>query len=115
MATLSIDIIYDAVLHIHLFEEHEISLIFSEKGIRIRMPTTRKLAEFLGVPHYYVLPYFGMMEEEDLVTCAERVGITTTPKGALRYLGIMRERFAKEGEAILGLTVYEDLIKRLQQ
>ena len=66
MATLSIDIIYDTVLRIQLFEEHEISVIFSEKGIRVRLPTTRRLAEFLDVPHYYVLPYFAMMEQEDL-------------------------------------------------
>ena len=112
MATLSIDIIYDAVLRIQLFEEHEISVIFSENGIRVRLPTTRRLAEFLDVPHYYVLPYFAMMEEEQLVTRAERVGIMTTPAGTARLLAMMKERYAAEGKAILGPNVYADLIAR---
>jgi Mn-dependent DtxR family transcriptional regulator len=110
MATLSVDIIYDAALRIQLLEEHEISVIFSEKGIRIRMPTTRRLAEYLDVPHYYVLPYFAMMEQEALVTRAERVGIMTTPAGTARYLSMMKERYAVEGEAILGPDVYENLM-----
>jgi DNA-binding transcriptional regulator YhcF (GntR family) len=112
MATLSIDIIYDAVLRIQLFEEHEISVIFSERGTRIRLPTTRRLAEFLDVPHYYVLPYFAMMEQEELVTRAERVGIMTTPAGTARYLAMMKERYSAEGRAILGLNVYTDLMTR---
>ena len=112
MATLSIDIIYDAVLRIQLFEENEISVIFSEHGIRVRLPTTRRLAEFLDVPHYYVLPYFAMMEEEQLVTRAERVGIMTTHSGTARLLAMMKERYATEGEAILGPKVYADLMAR---
>jgi len=112
MATLSIDIIYDAVLRIQLFEEHEISVIFSEKGVRIKLPTTRRLAEFLAVPHYYVLPYFAMMEQEALVTRAERVGIMTTPAGTARYLDMMKKSYPAEGEAILGPKIYADLMSR---
>ena len=114
MVSLSIDIIYDAVLRIQLFEEQEISVIFSGKGIRIRLPTTRRLAEYLKVPHYYVLPYFGMMEQEALVTRAERVGIMTTPAGTARYLAMMKERYTAEGTAILGDTVYRDLMDRVR-
>jgi hypothetical protein len=112
MVTLSIDIIYDAVLRIQLREEHEISVMFSEGGIRIRLPTTRRLADFLHVPHYYVLPYFAMMEQEELVTRAERVGIMTSPKGTARYLAMMKAQYAAEGEAILGPNVYADLMRR---
>jgi DNA-binding transcriptional regulator YhcF (GntR family) len=112
MVSLSIDIIYDAVLKIQLLEEREISVIFSDKGIRIRLPTTRRLAEYLNVPHYYVLPYFGMMEQEALVTRAERVGIMTTPVGTARYLKMMKERYPAEGEAILGPGVFRDLMSR---
>jgi len=112
MATLSIEIIYDAVLRIQLFEEHEISVIFSEKGVRIKLPTTRRLAEFLAVPHYYVLPYFAMMEQESLVTRAERVGIMTTPTGTARYLALMKKSYPAEGEAILGPDVYKELMNR---
>ena len=112
MVSLSIDIIYDAVLRIQLFEENEISVIFSEKGIRIRLPTTRRLAEHLKVPHYYVLPYFGMMEQEALVTRAERVGIMTTPAGTARYLAMMKERYPAEGAAVLGPVVFHELMTR---
>ncbi len=112
MVALSIDIMYDAVLRIQLLEEHELSVIFSEGGIRIRLPTTRRLAEFLDVPHYYVLPYFGIMEQDALVTRAERVGIMTTPAGTARLLAMMKDRYAAEGEAILGPQVYLDLMAR---
>jgi DNA-binding transcriptional regulator YhcF (GntR family) len=112
MATLSIDIIFDTALRIQLLEEREISVIFTEEGIRIRLPTTRRLAESLNVPHYYVLPYFAMMEEEELVTRAERVGIMTTAAGTARLLAMMKERYAAEGEAILGPNVYADLMER---
>jgi DNA-binding transcriptional regulator YhcF (GntR family) len=112
MVTLSIEILYDAVLRIQLFEEHEVAVIFSEEEIRIRLPTTRRLAEFLHVPHYYVLPYFAMMEQEALVTRAERVGIMTTAKGTARYLAVMKEQYAAEGATILGPNVYADLVMR---
>lgn len=112
METLSIDIIYDAVLRIQLFGEHEIPVIVSKNGIRIRLPTTRRLAEFLDVPHYYVLPYFAVMEQEALVTRTERVGIMTTPAGTARYLAMMKERYPDEGEAILGPNIYTDLLTR---
>lgn len=48
----------------------------------LKFPTTRKLAEFLEVPHYYILLYLGMMEKEEIVTRAERVGVPTTIKGS---------------------------------
>ena len=111
MASLSVDVLFDAAVRIQL-TERSISITFVQDTIRIKFPTTRRLAEFLEVPHYYVLPYFAMMEQEELVTRAERVGIMTTPAGTARYLSLMRERFAAEGEAILGPNVYADLLKR---
>ena len=61
----------------------EDKIIFSVgcDGIEIKFPTTRKIAETLEVPHYYVLPYFSSMEEKGILTRTERVGIYTTPKG----------------------------------
>ena len=113
MTSLSIDLIFEAVLRIHLFEERAISVTFAESGIRIKLPTTRKLAEFLDVPHYYVLPYFAMMEQEALVTRAERVGIMTTPAGTDHYLALMKERHPAEGMAVLGPVIYTDLTGRV--
>jgi len=43
-------------------------VIFTEHSFNIKFPTTRKLAEFLEVPHYYILLYLGMMEKEKIVT-----------------------------------------------
>ena len=65
MAVLSVDVLFDAAVRIQL-AERSISITFSYETIRIKFPTTRRLAEFLEVPHYYVLPYFAMMEQEEL-------------------------------------------------
>lgn len=113
MPSLSIDLIFETVLRIHLFEERAISFTFAESGIRIKLPTTRKLAEFLDVPHYYVLPCFVMMEQKELVTRAERVGIMTTPAGTARYLTLMEEQYPAEGVAVLGPVIYTELTGRV--
>jgi len=81
MAALSVDILFDAAIRIQLLER-SITISFADNTIRVKFPTTRRLAEFLDVPHYYVLPYFAMMEQEELVTRAERIGILTTAKGS---------------------------------
>lgn len=57
----------------------------SKNGIRIRPTTTKKLAEFLDVPYYYILPYFENMEQETRVTPLECVGVMTTRSGTARY------------------------------
>ena len=113
MTQLSIDLIFESALQIHLFEERAVSITFSESGVKIKLPTTRKLAEFLDVPHYYVLPYFAMMEQEALVTRAERVGIMTTSTGTTRYLALMKERYPGEGIALFGPAIYSELIASL--
>ncbi len=64
MAALSVDVLFDAAVRIQL-AERSISITFAQDTIRIKFPTTRRLAEFLEVPHYYVLPYFAMMEQEE--------------------------------------------------
>lgn len=113
MPTLSIDILFRSALQIFFSEEHSISLTFSENGIRIRFPTTRRLAEHLKVPHYYILPYFAMMEEQELVTREERVGIHTTNEGSMMIIRIMREEFADESIALLGPEIFEQICRRV--
>ena len=61
---LSVDVLFDAAIRIQL-AERSISITFVQDDFRIKFPTTRRLAEFLEVPHYYVLPYFAMMEQEE--------------------------------------------------
>ncbi len=111
MAALSIDILVDTAVRIQL-QEGSISLSFSRDTVRIRFPTTRRLAEYLEVPHYYVLPYFAMMEEQDLVTRAERVGILTTDKGTRMMIGLMKTRYAKETGEILGPEIFRELVRK---
>lgn len=111
MAALSVDLLFDAAVRIQLLER-SITVTFADNTIRMKFPTTRRLAEFLDVPHYYVLPYFAMMEQEELVTRAERVGILTTAKGSRKMIDLMQEKYAKESGDILGSAVFEELRKR---
>jgi DNA-binding transcriptional regulator YhcF (GntR family) len=113
MAALSVDVLFDAAIRIQL-AERSISITFVKDEIRIKFPTTRRLAEFLEVPHYYVLPYFAMMEQEELVTRAERVGILTTAKGSRKMIDLMREKYLQETENILGIPVFLEIIKKIQ-
>ncbi len=111
MAALSVDVLFDAAIRIQL-AERAISITFTKDLIRIKFPTTRRLAEFLEVPHYYVLPYFAMMEQEELVTRAERVGILTTSKGSRKMIDLMRTKYLRETEDILGTSVFWEIIKK---
>jgi DNA-binding transcriptional regulator YhcF (GntR family) len=111
MAVLSIDVLFDAAVRIQLLER-SITITFADNTIRMKFPTTRRLAEFLDVPHYYVLPYFAMMEQEELVTRAERVGIMTTAKGSRKMIDLMQEKYAKESGEILSEIVFKELLKR---
>jgi Mn-dependent DtxR family transcriptional regulator len=113
MVTLSVDVLFDAAVRIQLLER-SITISFTQNTIRIKFPTTRRLAEFLEVPHYYVLPYFAMMEQEELVTRAERVGILTTAKGSRMMIGIMKVRYLQEIEGILGHTIFEEIAKKCE-
>jgi DNA-binding transcriptional regulator YhcF (GntR family) len=111
MSVLSVDILFDAAVRIQLLER-TITVSYTDNTIRMKFPTTRRLAEFLDVPHYYVLPYFAMMEQEELVTRAERIGILTTAKGSRMMIELMRENYAKETIEILGAAVFKELQKK---
>ncbi|HWQ66675.1 MAG TPA: hypothetical protein VN372_07375 [Methanospirillum sp.] len=112
MAALSIEILFASAVKLYLTEERAISLSFTSEGISIRFPTTRRLAEYLEVPHYYILPYFAMMEEQELVTRAERVGILTTNAGSSRIIRLMKDDYPKESSAILGDEIFRDICAR---
>jgi hypothetical protein len=115
MAALSIEILFSSAVKLFLVEEHSISLTFTPDGIRIRFPTTRRLAEYLNVPHYYILPYFAMMEEQELVTRAERVGILTTKTGSERMIRIMEEQYQAESIALLGAEIFYSICTLLPE
>lgn len=112
MTALSIEILFASAVQLFLVEEHSISLTFTPDGIQIRFPTTRRLAEYLNVPHYYILPYFAMMEEQELVIRAERVGIMTTKTGSERMIRIMTEQYQAESYALLGAEIFQGVSTR---
>ena len=113
MPALSVDTIFDAAIQIQLREEKALSIHFSPGHLSIKFPTTRRLAEYLSVPHYYVLPYFAMMEQEQLVTRAERVGIMTSSRGTGKVLVMMREAYRQEAEEILGQELFSLLLTKM--
>ena len=115
MPALNIDVIFDAAIRIHLLIERSVTINISTEAIKIKFPTTRALSEFLGVPHYYVLPYFAMMEEAKLVTRAERIGIFTTTAGTKKYLDVLSERYHDQGLSILGPDIYREIQNRASQ
>jgi DNA-binding transcriptional regulator YhcF (GntR family) len=112
MAAMGIDQVFDAALRIHLLQDRAVTITFTPEDVLIKFPTTRSLAEFLKVPHYYVLPYFGMMEQENLVTRAERVGILTTPLGTRKYLDLMNRDYRTKAIEILGEELLTELTAR---
>jgi hypothetical protein len=81
MASLSIDILFDAAVRI-MIHENSVSVTFTPDSVSIKFPTTRRLAEFLEVPHYYILPYFAMMEQEELLREQRGLASLQPPKEA---------------------------------
>ncbi|NLB01642.1 MAG: hypothetical protein GX837_11925 [Methanomicrobiales archaeon] len=103
------DDIIEAAVRFLLEEDRCVTISFSPGGAAIRFPTTRKLAEYLGIPHYYVLPRFGAMERDGLIRRAERVGISTTSAGTKRLLAIMVERYQDSAEEVFGAGIFAAL------
>jgi hypothetical protein len=104
--------VIDAILHVIIVEEQSLGLVFTPDGVLLRLPTTRRIAERLDIPHYYVLPLIGALEAAGDLTRAERVGIRTTPEGTRRLLARIDEQYRAEAEAILGPDLYALLLER---
>jgi hypothetical protein len=109
---LSEKILFTAAIEIMLRLDYHVALQVGPDGIAIRLPTTRRLAEYLGVPHYYVLPHFAEMEKNQLIQRKERVGISTTPRGTQMLLEQMGDEYAGEAKAVLGDDLFTLLQKR---
>ena len=106
------DDIIDAAIRILLEVDRQMTISFSPGGVSIRFPTTRRLAEYLGIPHYYILPQFGAMERDGLITRIERVGISTMTAGTEQILKLMAERYRERAEEILGEEIFQALQAR---
>lgn len=110
MPALTIESIFEAAVKILLEEEQSITITFRQGLYAIKFPTTRRIAEYLDVPHYYVLPIFGMMEQEGLVTRAERVGIMTTEAGTRRLVALMAKQYPERVASLIGPRIFEELL-----
>ena len=108
-AVLSEDTIF-ACARTLILEDDELSLQVSSSGIKVKFPTTRRIAEHMDVPHYYVLPYFAGLETQGFLTRTERVGIFTTPAGTKRLFSGMSEEELSRIAAVCGDDLYRILI-----
>ena len=111
MSSLSIECLFESAVKIFLVEDGAVTITFSKEGIHVRFPTTRRLAEYLKVPHYYILPYFAMMEEQELVTRAERVGILTTSKGTQKIVSVMAELYPQKSADLMGSMIFNEVVR----
>jgi DNA-binding FadR family transcriptional regulator len=107
-----LDATVDAMLALVLVEDRVFGLEFTHGAFLVRLPTTRRIAERLGVPHYYVLPLIGVLEADGLLTRTERVGIRTTPAGTRRLFDLIDEGYRDEARALLGPELYAILLAR---
>jgi DNA-binding FadR family transcriptional regulator len=104
--------VVDAMLALVLVEDRALGLEFAGGTVLIRLPTTRRIAERLGVPHYYVLPLIGTLEADGLVTRAERVGIRTTAEGTRRLFDRIDGLYRAEAIALLDSDLYALILAR---
>lgn len=112
MADFSVDDLFDAAVRLSVSERSIIVSFAADNLIRIKIPNTRSLADFLAVPHYSILRSFALMEQQDLVKREERVGIVTTGKGSRKMIGLICKKYRREMEEILGKEIFKELLHR---
>jgi len=113
MTTLNEDLIFRAASDIILEVDHRVTFSFTERSVEIRFPTTRRLAEYLEVQHYYILPYFAMLEEQNLINRVERTGISTTGEGTRKLVQLMIEEHREKLMEILGLELLDQIQRKV--
>jgi hypothetical protein len=52
-----------------------------------------------------------MMEEQELVTRAERVGILTTSKGTQKIVSVMAELYPQNCADLMGSTIFGEVVR----
>jgi DNA-binding transcriptional regulator YhcF (GntR family) len=92
-----------------LADKGTIQIRIEKRKIKLKLPTTREIAETLHVPHYYVLPALSVMEESGILTREERVGIWTTDEGTKILIRLMREKFPEKCDEFIN----PDILKAL--
>ncbi|QYZ79642.1 hypothetical protein E2N92_09460 [Methanofollis formosanus] len=113
MSALTSSEILTAVARILISEDRAITFLCTEDEISIRFPKTRRLAAYLSVPHYYVIPVLAAMEGEGLVTRTERVGVSTNAKGTALLFSRIMDEYPEEVEEILGPDLLQAIRGRI--
>ncbi|EHQ36924.1 hypothetical protein [Methanoplanus limicola] len=108
MSDINSEVILNASAEI-IADKRTIQIKTEYKEIKLKLPTTREVAERLHVPHYYVLPALSGMEESGILTREERVGIWTTDKGTKILIRLMTEKFSEK----CGEFINPDILKAL--
>ncbi len=106
--------IFDAAVRI-LLTDRCVTISITPDGVSIRLPTTRKLAEYLRIPHYYILPAFAEMERDGLIRRMERVGISTTSRGTACILRLMETAYTDAAEEVLGRGMLTKLLAKAEE
>ncbi|WP_455367680.1 hypothetical protein, partial [[Eubacterium] cellulosolvens] len=107
MASLTYEEIFKAATQILIIHDQRITITFTKDAVAIRFPTTRKLAEHLKTPHYYILSYFASMERDKLISRVERVGISTTQQGSRRLIEYFSSLYRDEVVTLLGRSLFD--------
>ncbi len=115
MADLTIEVLFEAAARILLLDSSLEISFGADDVVRIKFPNTRRLADFLAIPHYLILRYFALLEKEELVSRAERIGIVTTGRGSRMMTDLLQEKFRKEADSILGADIFEELVRKTRR
>lgn len=109
MSAVSVDAVLSCARSL-IFSGEELVLSVSPSGIRLKFPPTRRVAEALKIPHYYVLPVISALEEEGLLVKTERVGVFLTQSGIDRMFASLSDAERKRLFAICGPAVVSLLL-----
>ncbi|UUX91598.1 hypothetical protein [Methanoplanus endosymbiosus] len=108
MPNINSETLFNASAEI-LADKGTIQIRIEDKKIKLKLPTTRQIAETLHVPHYYVLPAFSEMEKSEMITREERVGIWTTDRGTKIMIKLITEKFPEKCEEIINPEILKAL------
>ena len=109
VADLSEEMVFSCARTLFL-EDGELSLQVSAEGISVKFPTTRRIAERIGVPHYYVLPYVAALESDGFLIRKERIGVFTTSDGTRRLFSGMYDGELSRLRYVCGDDLYRVLL-----
>ena len=113
MASLTPQKVLETALWIQLCDRKSLDVDFFPGSIRFHLPTLHLLSLYCSAPHGDMVVVLGDMENQDLITKEQRVGIWTTPRGNWLVADIIKKRYQKQARALFGLKMLQLLLERL--